>query len=64
MGLTPPPGAPEWDAADVPQPTEPDEHLDNPSAAREEVIKDIPQPKDDDALKLVRHTPTSTYGKC
>jgi hypothetical protein len=64
MGLTPPPGAPEWDAADVPQPNEPDEHLDNPSAATEEVIKDIPQPKEDDALKLVRHTPTSTYGEC
>ena len=64
MGLTPPPGASEWDATDVPQPNEPDEHLDNPSAATEEVIKDISQPKEEDALKLVRHTLTSTYGEC
>ena len=64
MGLTPLPGAPEWGAVDVPRPREPDEHLDKPSAAMEEVIKDISQPKDDDGLNPVRHTPTGTYDKC
>ena len=64
MGLTLPPGAPEWGATDVPWPREPDEHLDNPLAATEEVIKDISQPKDDDGLNPVRHTPTGTYDQC
>ena len=45
MGLTPPLGAPDCDVVDVPQPKEPDEHFNNPSAAKEDVTKDDSAPE-------------------
>ena len=45
MGLTLLPVAPDCDVVDVPQPREPNEHFNNPSAAKEDVIKDDSAPE-------------------
>ena len=46
MDRLPPPGAPCYEIADAPQLVEPEDCFNKPLRAEEDVIKDIPQPKD------------------